>query len=209
MRTSTATRPSGCIPGSRDRDEPLCWTWDPPDAAQWEYARREDADGTPSDHEAAFTLLVRWCRYRCAICGRSDMSDPLVMDHDHSTWRCRGVLCRTCNRVEGFGGGPLFSRYRERNPASICGVSVWYQQSMLAKASPEIVDLHIALRLYSASGDWRPRQGRPWILPEERIASRSDLTDEEVAGILGRTPRGVAVRRRTLELDLPDINGWW
>jgi len=55
---------------------------------------------------------------------------------------------------------------------------------------------------------WSPRGGQPWTVAEERIASRDDLTDEEVAEITGRTAAAVTRRRKTLTIDLPDINAW-
>jgi len=201
-------RPLGHISGQELRKVPLCWEWEPPDTAQQEYARRGEGDDAPDEDGIALRLLVRWCRYRCAICGLSSVSRPLVMDHDHATGLCRGILCRECNRKEGFGGGPLFDRYRERPPSVICDAKAWYWQSSIYRASPEIMDFYSELRLYSAGGDWRPRTGRPWIVSEERIASRDDLTDAEVAEIIGRTAKAVAVRRRTLTLDLPDIDAW-
>jgi Recombination endonuclease VII len=208
---STAGRPLGEIPGRRFPAEPICWEWPPPDDAQREYALR-GTEGIREEEDrqeaAAFRLLVRWCRYRCTVCGLSSLSTPLVMDHDHSTHLCRGILCQECNRKEGFGGGPVFDRYRERPPAAICDARAWYWPSSIYKASPEIMDFHNELRLYAVTGDRRPRGGRPWIVPEVRIASREDLTNEEVAEIIGRTPEAVAVRRRTLTLDLPDIDAW-
>ena len=209
MRRSCGSSPRGVIPGRRHREVPICWEWEPPDAAQWAYARRGDDGDVLDEEDAAFRLLVRWCRYRCTICGRSDPDCRVVMDHDHRTGLCRGILCRDCNRIEGFGGGPAFRCYRERNPADICGVKVWYWPSSLGLASPEIVDFWSELRLYARDGDRRPRDGKRWMLAEERIASRDDLTDEEVARITGRTASGVARRRASLAIDLPDIDAWW
>jgi len=37
----------------------------------------------------------------CAICQRGLTTSTGVMDHDHVTGQCRGVLCRACNGMEG------------------------------------------------------------------------------------------------------------
>jgi hypothetical protein len=50
----------------------------------------------------------------------------LVEDHDHKTAMVRGRLCRSCNVLEGMGHGGVFAKYRERNPAVICGVQERY-----------------------------------------------------------------------------------
>lgn len=40
---------------------------------------------------------------RCALCERTPEADkPLVVDHDHSDGRVRGLLCDRCNRGIGF-----------------------------------------------------------------------------------------------------------
>lgn len=37
----------------------------------------------------------------CPICGKGILPKDAVLDHDHETGRCRQVLHRTCNSIEG------------------------------------------------------------------------------------------------------------
>ena len=38
---------------------------------------------------------------RCPLCGKMILPKDAVLDHDHDTGRCRQVLHRTCNGIEG------------------------------------------------------------------------------------------------------------
>lgn len=106
--------------------DPACWSWPPFTDADVEAYR-----ATFSEKAAAMipeecwrgSAMVTWHQGRCAICGTTTR---LVNDHDHSTGLERGRLCGSCNTLEGFGHGGVFGKYRERNPASICGVQVRY-----------------------------------------------------------------------------------
>lgn len=40
----------------------------------------------------------------CAICGEPEGKDRLVVDHDHTTGKVRGLLCRTHNVGLGHFG---------------------------------------------------------------------------------------------------------
>jgi hypothetical protein len=61
---------------------PVCWEWEVPD--------------TFSSFNP-FTRIEEWQAGRCGICGKLD---TLVMDHDHETDLCRGMICRSCNYHE-------------------------------------------------------------------------------------------------------------
>lgn len=52
---------------------------------------------TPDDY-AQRLMDQRGC---CAICKRPDPFSLLAVDHDHSTGKVRGLLCRNCNLVLG------------------------------------------------------------------------------------------------------------
>jgi hypothetical protein len=71
-------------------------------------------------------MMAEMHKDRCAICGRRCMQ--LRKDHDHATGLIRGWLCPSCNTSEGcdHGNEGIFAKYRERNPATMCGVRVEY-----------------------------------------------------------------------------------
>ena len=50
--------------------------------------------------EKHFRLLLISQNYECAICGKKDRS--LVVDHNHTTGKVRGLLCSHCNTGIGM-----------------------------------------------------------------------------------------------------------
>lgn len=71
--------------------------------------------------------LIAWQRGRCALCGRCPTS--CVVDHDHATGLVRGLLCSTCNTMEGVNG-PVeepFASYRSRPPTAIIRLTLPYR----------------------------------------------------------------------------------
>lgn len=109
-------------------DDPACWSWEPRDMSRWEAYRDnfpEVVRPTLSKEICLEGLMDGWHEDRCAICGR-DGRGRLVTDHDHDTGWIRGLLCRSCNTKEGCTPGGIWEKYRQRNPASICGVKAVY-----------------------------------------------------------------------------------
>ena len=108
-------------------DDPACWSWEAPDMDRWEeYRDTLPVVARPTltkeiCHEA---LLKRWHAGRCAICAWD--KERLLADHDHETGWVRGWLCRSCNTREAINPGGIWEKYRQRNPAGICGVQVMY-----------------------------------------------------------------------------------
>jgi recombinational DNA repair protein (RecF pathway) len=53
-------------------------------------------------------LLIAQCR-QCAICGRPLDEKNIHVDHDHVSYKVRGILCGCCNRGLGqFKDSPMF-----------------------------------------------------------------------------------------------------
>ena len=50
--------------------------------------------------EEHFRVLLESQNYECAICGKPDRS--LVVDHNHTTGKVRGLLCNSCNTGIGL-----------------------------------------------------------------------------------------------------------
>ena len=50
--------------------------------------------------EEHFRLLLISQDYECAICGKKDRN--LVVDHNHTTGKVRGLLCNPCNTGIGM-----------------------------------------------------------------------------------------------------------
>jgi hypothetical protein len=120
--------------GSLSLTEPACWLWPVTKTAVNALRQCRSAGDVLNESRAIYYAMFDWQRGCCAACGnggRPDVDgdvpdDNMVLDHDHLTGLVRGWLCRSCNIREGKGGGQLFGRYRERPPAKILGVEVWY-----------------------------------------------------------------------------------
>jgi recombination endonuclease VII len=202
-------RPVARIPDVRFPAVPFCWRWLPPVPADWERAKVNRWGPVTDPQLIAFGVLVGWCRYRCSICGISDPDYRLVMDHDHRTGLCRGLLCIDCNRTEGFAAGGVWALYRARPPALICGTEVYYWPASVLPAAPELLEFAEDLSHSKwIRRTWAMRTRQRWFASEDRIASRDDLDDAEVASILARTEGAVAARHRSLKIGPPDIDSW-
>lgn len=106
--------------------DPACWSWPAPtddDLARVRDSYSQETQEVIGENGWRPILMTEWQQGRCAICGRHAQ---LVNDHDHETGLRRGGLCRSCNALEGLRYGGVFAKYRERNPASICGVRERY-----------------------------------------------------------------------------------
>ena len=113
--------------------DPACWSWEPDTGAILERIKAsvpQVAREHISDEGWGEALLEDWQAGRCAICGNRRR---LVTDHDHHSGMIRGLLCRSCNILEGMGRVGVFAKYRERNPAAICGVLVPYESPFAEK----------------------------------------------------------------------------
>ena len=66
--------------------------------------------------------IWEWQADQCAGCGNAG---NLLRDHDHTTGLVRGLLCPSCNVLEGVGLSRMWDRWRAGwNPATILGVRV-------------------------------------------------------------------------------------
>lgn len=82
--------------------------------------------------------VVAWQRDRCALCGDIDR---LEKDHDHTTGRRRGLICKSCNRHEGSCGDPECRciKYRTRPPTAMLAVDVdhggWHEVELAERTA--------------------------------------------------------------------------
>lgn len=94
---------------------PACWSWP---------VVSPDAVDLPEDYVGleiglGMRELLAFKQFhagRCALCGQAP--SKLVRDHCHASNLLRGLLCTSCNRLEGSRDG-VFDDYRQRNPATI------------------------------------------------------------------------------------------
>lgn len=111
--------------------QPACWAWRA-DSAALDRLRVAATQSPNADvnilpeQRVAFTMLERWHGERCAVCGDLTSRGDLFRDHDHESGMIRGLLCHSCNTVEGRSTSLLFANYRQRSPAIILAVDVLY-----------------------------------------------------------------------------------
>ncbi len=96
----------------------VCWTchkvWFVTDNEHWtnickDCQRHINLTRHPKITEENYNILLEKQNHRCAICLSLDSACwlpaarryGLVVDHDHSTGKIRGLLCDTCNRYIG------------------------------------------------------------------------------------------------------------
>lgn len=106
-------------------ETPVYWDWLVTDA-QHEVAATVRRAGPENGALDDALLLDEWQDGRCATCG----AVGLHLVEDHSTGLVRGLLCRSCNVLEGVGQAEralaLFKAYRERPPVRILDIEVRY-----------------------------------------------------------------------------------
>jgi hypothetical protein len=112
---------------------PACWEW-----SVTETHRTQAAALAGDDFPEARELLMAWQNGRCALCGYR--RDRLIADHCHQTALVRGMLCQSCNVIEGRAGrqGPntRIQGYRSKHPAFLLGLRVIYH-NLHGPAVPE------------------------------------------------------------------------
>lgn len=136
--------------------------------------------------------LFDWQDGRCAMCGGSNVTRRLVLDHCHYTGLVRGYLCGRCNAVEGQSFDPIWDAWREgdnpanaikqfeiyRNhmgatPISSQGALHWYSHSERMAWFREVIEL------MEAGADWP--QDAPWI---DSAVERRDAAYQQMREVM-------------------------
>jgi hypothetical protein len=109
---------------------PACWAWD---KACWICLDVPQ----PCDHHLPLWRLWIFHAGSCGICGLETEAGGLYHDHDHRTGLLRGLLCRSCNTIEGQAGGwllPRFIAWRELPSAALLDIEIYYADLPALKA---------------------------------------------------------------------------
>lgn len=172
-------------------EEPACWTWDVPAAA---------------DYPNPLVSLFQWHAGRCAVCG--DHVRVILEDHDHETGLTRGWLCRPCNQAEAIQAG-VYSLYRERHPALILGVTVRYANQRkwgnLKPPAPWRADSSV-LYMKTAGADLTKIGNRR----ARAKAAYEKVNDEAKRAVVAAAAEGVSETElaRVMKVDRMTIRSW-
>lgn len=82
------------------------------------HKRAEPYRRVPPPEWLAFHLLYELQDGNCLTCSARGRSrrQVLIEDHDHRTGMVRGLLCQSCNALEGHGYAPFWTTYRKYAP---------------------------------------------------------------------------------------------
>lgn len=114
-----------------------CWDWPLTDEHRSRMAEIVAATDADDARSLSMRLLADWQDGRCGIC--ANYRGGRFLDHSHATGLVRGYLCKSCNTGEGFRTGEpesVYTRYGERNPASILGLEIRYYSPFTGWAEP-------------------------------------------------------------------------
>lgn len=149
---------------------PVCHAWEPPSA----------------DQVRGWELLMGWHQHLCAVCGAPGGAEGLRVDHCHDSGMVRGLLCVSCNFLEGHGvpGDGRFSLYRQRPPAVIVGWTQLYDSPFFTGPERWVV---------VAFGE-PPAEGEEAVTYLQQVRQR--LTEDPAARSRHLKPRGPVGRLR-------------
>ncbi|MEV8055160.1 endonuclease domain-containing protein [Streptomyces antimycoticus] len=158
--------------------QPACWRWriskEKREWLEWFMSHQNDADVIRHKHWRALEFLRWWQQERCAICGRRL---TLEVDHDHGTNLVRGFLCQGCNRTEGRHNVkvPRYREYRTKNPASILGLEIPYDDRWGTKGPTHETQSGLSARLHIVRDQIHAARSAGQSLPNHLVDELLDI----------------------------------